>query len=365
MNKALDIQTSKGICSVHIGQDLLDHIPTWITPQKTMILADEMLLTKANHLHSLLLQAGFSSSVCAIPVKETSKSFENIYPLYTKMLQAGLDRNSVLFALGGGVIGDIAGFLAGTFLRGIPWVNIPSTLLAQVDSAVGGKTGINHQSGKNLIGVFHPPKLVVCDLSLLQTLPLRDMVSGLGEMIKYALIEDESFFVWIQQNMSSLLEKDAVAILHAVKTCLDKKRLYIEQDESDRLGIREKLNFGHTFGHAIESATEYSVFRHGEAVIWGMRAAIYLSYQKGLLSPSIFHHIDSFLKTIQVPNLPFSIQEESILQAIWQDKKKDNTGVRFILLTQIGKTVIRNDVPSELLKDTIRHLKSDPVTRVA
>lgn len=343
------VSTSQGQSRVYIDFHLFSRIPRWLPGKRAFILADEFLGEPAERLKSILAEANIPTTCVFLPGHETSKSFEFIYPLYTQMLNAGLERTSVLLALGGGVIGDIGGFLAGTYLRGIPWVGIPSTLLAQVDSAIGGKTGINHPSGKNLIGVFHHPNLVVCDLSLLRTLPAREMISGLGEMIKYALLEDENFFSWLEAHWASILNQEPEALKTAVTTCLLKKSKYIEQDEFDQKGTRELLNFGHTLGHALEAATEYNYFRHGEAVIWGMRAALYLSHEREILTSEKFHRIDTFLAQLPIPEIPPSISFDRILQAINMDKKKTHGRIRWILLENIGHPVICENIPIELI----------------
>ncbi len=345
----LETKTSQGPSLVKVGREVLQFLPEFLGKRSIFFLADSTLKQQAEFIQSLLRQ---TSSICHthfLAANETSKSFEQAYQLYGTMLEAGVDRSWVLVALGGGVIGDLGGFLAGTFLRGIPWVGLPSTLLAQVDSCIGGKTGINHPRGKNLIGLFHHPKLVLCDVTLLETLPDREIISGLGEMIKYGLIRNAAFFEWLEHHLAKILSKDVSALETGIITCLQEKAAFVEQDEFDDNGTREFLNFGHTLGHALEAATNYSYFRHGEAVLWGMRAALYVSWKKGFLPKATYDRIQRLFQKIPLPNIPASLSFGTLLDAIKLDKKRSLGKVRFILLREVGFPFITSEVnPSEL-----------------
>jgi 3-dehydroquinate synthase len=313
------------------------------------ILADRRLGRQTHALVRALRAAGWKTHVARVTASEAFKDFKRIYPLYGDLLKAGADRHSVLFALGGGVIGDAAGFLAGTYLRGIRWVGVPTTLLAQVDSSVGGKTGVNHALGKNLIGAFHQPTLVACDLDFLKTLPERERLSGLGEMIKYGLIYDRAFYAWLERHWEGILGGESRSLEEAVSRCLKWKARAVAADERDRSGVREVLNFGHTVGHALEAATAYRTFRHGEAIILGMQAATWLSVERGHLDGRTGARIRAFLASLPVPGVPAGIKAQRLLTYVRKDKKAQAGKVRFVLLRDVGKTVLDRGVADSLI----------------
>ena len=314
---------------------------------RAFVVADRRLKSQTGELMRRLKSAGWETHLVRVEASEAFKDFGKIYPLYSELLRARADRHTVLFALGGGVIGDAAGFLAGTFMRGIRWVGLPTTLLAQVDSSIGGKTGVNHDSGKNLIGIFHQPTLVACDLDFLKTLPERERVSGLGEMIKYGLIYDAPFYAWLEKNWEGVVRGEAGALENAVARCASLKARAVGRDERDESGVREVLNFGHTVGHALEGATKYRTFRHGEAIILGMRAAVRLSVLRGHLKPAIGARVDSFLGSLPVPKVPSHVTPAKLLTYVRKDKKAKAGRVRFVLLRGIGKTVLDREVTDE------------------
>jgi len=271
------------------------------------------------------------------PSGESSKNHEQLKLLYTELIKKKMTRNSVIIALGGGVTGDLAGFAAATYLRGINFIQIPTTLLAQVDSSVGGKVGINHELGKNLIGSFYQPKIVIIDPHVLSTLPAREVVTGMGEVVKYGLIADKNLFLLIDKNLDSLLEiNNQKLISDIIYRCCRIKAQIVEKDEKEN-NIRKILNFGHTFGHALEQVTDYKVYTHGEAVIAGMRWAVFYSYEKGLLNSQHYAEIDKVLGRfgIKVGN----INTDSILSAMSVDKKISDNQLFLILLKNAGKTL--------------------------
>ncbi|CAM6053786.1 unnamed protein product [Sphagnum tenellum] len=348
---------------VWLGDHTLSCLPEaslFKSASQIFIFTDQRLRSKARDLaHQLRSSLGTNSrvKVIALPVSEDLKSFKQVYPLYGKLLKFGGDRASVLLALGGGVIGDLVGFIAGTYLRGIRWVGIPTTLLAQVDSCLGGKTGVNHELGKNLVGVIHQPSLVVCDLSFLATLKKRDRISGLGEMIKYGLIFDSALFLRLKKNWVKILQGDFS--VQDIQACLKWKSSVVEKDERDECGIREVLNFGHTFGHALEAESNYGYFRHGEAILYGMRVACFISLQKGYLSQPVHAEIESFLKSIPVPPLPKAITMERYLRRIRLDKKSLAGRVRFVLLKEVGKTLSDHQVTRAEIKQAIAFVSGE------
>lgn len=325
--------------AVSVGADILSWPEVWPLPtssRKAMICLDSRL----GHLREALL-AGLSAAgwepVCELlEASEQLKSIEAVFPLYGKLLAHGLQRRSLLVAVGGGTIGDAVGFVAATYLRGIPWVSVPSTLLAQVDSGLGGKTGINHPAGKNLIGAIWQPAAILCDTGLLRELPRRELVSGLGEMLKYGLIKDASFWDWIKAHSDQILAHDHTALATGISRSLRIKAGYVSADEQDLSGVRAALNFGHTFGHAIENCAGYGQFRHGEAVIWGMRLAAMASVDVGMLAPEAEAEIQAVLGALPVPPLPV-MDPAALLAAIGHDKKREGAQVQTLLLKRIGE----------------------------
>jgi 3-dehydroquinate synthase len=292
-----------------------------------------------------------------LDVAESSKSMHALDELYAGFIEAKLDRSCVVVALGGGVVGDLAGFAAATFLRGVRWVGVPTTLLAAVDSSVGGKTGINHARGKNLIGAIHQPSLVVVDPTVFATLPRREHVSGYGEMLKYGLALDRA--LW-----DELVETPAHAVTEAqIERCIALKAEIVAADERDETGTRETLNFGHTIGHAIESVTSYAVYRHGEAVVLGMRAAVALSATRGHCSRELATSIDARLAAVPVPPLP-DLDPRLIVEAVGRDKKRAAGGpTRFVLLREIGQTVADGGVDRAAVHDAFLALETACASR--
>jgi len=341
--KKINLNLSQNPYEIWIGSGILKRLPQMFPTEvqgRAFLIADQKLKTQTDQVKVALENAGWVVHVLRLHVSEGLKDFRRIYPLYGYLLRNGADRHSVIFALGGGVIGDAVGFIAGTYLRGIRWVGIPTTLLAQVDSAVGGKTGINHKSGKNLIGVFHQPAGVICDLSLLKTLSMRDRVSGMGEIIKYGLTFDTGFFGILKSNWKKILKLESSILSDAVYQSLRLKAQMVIEDERDYKGIREILNFGHTLGHALESVTGYGYFRHGEAVILGMRGAAYLSVLRGHLTGGAHAEIDEFLRSLPVPKIPKKVKSKELLSKLKFDKKVRNNRVRFVLLRAVGQATL-------------------------
>jgi 3-dehydroquinate synthase len=268
--------------------------------------------------------------------------------VYDGLLQARCDRRTTLIALGGGVIGDLAGFAAATYQRGISLIQVPTTLLAQVDSSVGGKTAINHPLGKNMIGAFHQPLAVLADVETLATLPDRELRAGLAEVIKHGLIFDQGFYEWIEANMGRLLLRDPEALVHAVHRSCEIKAEVVAKDERES-GLRALLNFGHTFGHAIESAKGYGAWLHGEAVATGMVMAAELSRRLGMLGETDVKRIASLIERSGLPVAVEGIGARRFMELMSVDKKAAAGRIRFVLLERIGAAVVRADVPQDAL----------------
>lgn len=322
---------------VYVGHHLLNQSDVWPAGagRKALICLDASLEHLREPLIASLTAAGWDPECELLKGSESLKDFQALFPIYGKMLEMGLQKRSMLVAVGGGTIGDAVGFLAASYLRGIAWVSVPTTLLAQVDSGLGGKTGMNHPAGKNLIGAIWQPSAIVCDTSLLEGLSLRDRVSGLGEMLKYGLIADANLWQWLNQNREGILAGTDGLLDRAIADSLKIKARYVEADEPDTSGIRAALNFGHTFGHALEAIAGYGAFRHGEAVIWGMRVAAFASRRHGWLSDVEEAEIQTELSTLPVPALP-KLDPEDLLRALAKDKKSEGLAVSTLLLRSIG-----------------------------
>lgn len=300
-----------------------------------------------------LVDAGFNSHLIEIPDGESHKNSVTLNSIYDALLSAGLGRDSFLVALGGGVVGDITGFAAATFLRGIPFVQVPTTLLAQVDSSVGGKTGINHALGKNLIGSFHQPSMVLIDTDTLNTLPDREYRSGLAEVIKYGVVCDLDFFAYLAGNVENLRKRDPDCLQEVIRISCSRKASVVERDEKEG-GYRAVLNYGHTFAHAIEKLTHYTSFLHGEAVAIGMVQAAKLSELKGYASRHETESIVDLLKSLDLPVdlVPFSVNQ--YYQALLKDKKMRSQGINFVFNKGIGDSIIENISDWDFLLQVVR-----------
>jgi 3-dehydroquinate synthase len=275
-----------------------------------------------------------------LPDGEAHKDWASLNMIFDALLAAGSDRRTLVFALGGGVIGDVAGFAAACYMRGVPFVQVPTTLLAQVDSSVGGKTAINHPLGKNMIGAFYQPLRVVADLSTLDTLPPRELSAGLAEVIKYGPIADEAFFDWLDDNLDALLARDKAALAHAVKRSCEIKARVVSQDERES-GLRAILNFGHTFGHAIESGLGYGEWLHGEAVGCGMVMAADLSARLGMIEPARVDRLVGLIERARLPVQGPKLGVQRYLELMRLDKKSQAGEIRFVLLNGPGSAIVR------------------------
>ncbi len=284
-----------------------------------------------------------------LPPGEAAKSWDAVEELLSSMLDAGHGRDSAVVALGGGSVTDAAGFAASIYLRGVPWVSIPTTLLGQLDSGLGGKTGINLAGGKNLAGTFYRPAAVVCDPDVLRSLPPRERVSGLGEALKYGLVFEPGLWARIVSKWDELMDGDAALTAEIVGRCASWKRRIVSLDERETKGPRELLNFGHTLGHALESAAGLGVLRHGEAVIWGMRAALRLSHLRAGLKAGFASEAERFLATLPVP-LPRRVEPQRLVALARRDKKARAGRARFVLLRAPGKPVVTAVSDADILR---------------
>jgi 3-dehydroquinate synthase len=275
-----------------------------------------------------------------LPDGEQHKHWQTLNLVFDAMLSGGCDRRTTVYALGGGVVGDIAGFAAASFMRGVPYVQVPTTLLAQVDSSVGGKTAINHPLGKNLIGAFHQPLRVVCDLDVLKTLPERELRAGLAEVVKYGPIADWTFFEWIERHAPALLAREFDALAHAVQRSCEIKAAIVAQDERES-DVRAILNFGHTFGHAIEAGLGFGQWLHGEAVAAGMVLGASLSVKLGLVDAAVSERVAALLSRLGLPTKPPALGADRYLSLMRLDKKAVSREIRFVVLTGRGEAALR------------------------
>ena len=291
---------------------------------------------------------GKNIATLALPDGEAHKTVATMQIILDKLVTSRANRDTTVVALGGGVVGDIAGFAAACYMRGVAFIQIPTTLLAQVDSSVGGKTGVNHPEGKNLIGAFHQPQVVMIDIETLETLPDRELKAGLAEVIKYGAICDKEFFAWLEQNMSALLAKEPAALVHAVRRSCELKAKVVAEDERES-GRRAILNFGHTFGHAIEHCLGYGEWLHGEAVAAGMVMAAELSG----LNKSDAERLRSLIVAAGLPVLPPAIDADDWLRAMGMDKKVQHSQLRFVLLKTLGDSHITSSYDETRLQQII------------
>lgn len=297
--------------------------------------------------------SGFDAATVILPDGEAHKDLDHVNRIYDELLRNRFSRGCVLVALGGGVVGDMTGFAAATYQRGVNFIQIPTTLLAQVDSSVGGKTGVNHPKGKNMIGAFHQPLAVIADTQTLNTLPERELYAGLAEVIKYGLIRDATFFTWLEQNIAKLIGCDADAVQYAIeRSCINKAEV-VAQDERES-GVRATLNLGHTFGHAIEAGMGYGAWLHGEAVAVGMAMAAKMSQRLGWLDERAVTRTFDLLEAAHLPTAaPKELTADRFIEFMAVDKKVVNKRIRLVLLKGIGEALVTDDYDLALLTRVI------------
>lgn len=341
---------------IHIGSGLLKQseliLPHLKRKQVAIVSNTTVAPLYLEQLAQPLRKAGVSVVEIILPDGEAYKNSETLNTIYDALLQNRCERNTTLIALGGGVIGDLTGYAAATYLRGVPFIQIPTTLLAQVDSSVGGKTGINHPLGKNMIGAFYQPQAVLADIATLQTLPARELSAGLAEVIKYGLIRDADFFLWLERNMHHLLALNADVMSYAIYRSCQNKADVVASDERES-GERALLNLGHTFGHAIENAMGYGVWLHGEAVAAGTMLAAGLSRRMGWLQESDVVRMKAIFKAANLPTAAPDLGLERYLDLMGLDKKVQDGKLRFVLQQGIGKSVITSDYDQAALEQTL------------
>lgn len=340
---------------IYIGTDLLraDLIAPHIAGRQVLIVTNDTIAPLYLERVQAML-TGFETASLVLPDGEHHKTLETAGRVYDTLLERRFDRQTTLVALGGGVVGDLTGFVAATYQRGVHFIQIPTTLLAQVDSSVGGKTGVNHPLGKNMIGAFHQPRCVLADMDTLTTLPERELKAGLAEVIKYGLIMDPEFLAWLETNMTALLARDSGALAHAVERSCRDKAVVVGRDEREA-GDRALLNLGHTFGHAIETETGYQSWLHGEAVAVGMHMAAHMSRELGWITDADLARVRDLLAAAELPLQPPAIAPDRFRELMAVDKKALGGRLRLVLLRALGQAVVTGDFDDTALARTLSH----------
>ena len=358
--KTITVDLGDNSYEIFIGNGLDDRIKNFVANQKfsirTLIVTDENVGSKyGDKIKGVIEGAGLDAEMFTVDAGETSKSLRVADKIYEAAIKSRLDRKSPIIALGGGVVGDLAGFIAATFLRGVPFIQIPTSLLAQVDSSVGGKVAVNHALGKNLIGAFYQPKAVFIDLEYLRTLPPREIASGLGEIVKYGVIADADFFCYLENNVEEILSLENAALEHIIGRSCEIKADVVSKDEREG-GLRRILNFGHTLAHAIEEETAYKKYSHGEAVAIGMIGAAYISRSLGLIGDDVIDRIQRLIDRFGMMSRADGIDIDKVFDATFRDKKTVNGKINWVLPDRIGHVGIESDVPEMIVKDAIRKI---------
>jgi 3-dehydroquinate synthase len=342
---------------IHIGSGLLSQpalLEKHLSRKRAAIITNTTVAPLyLDKLQRTLQALGVSSVPVILPDGEEYKNADTLNSIYDVLLTHRCERSTPLIALGGGVIGDMTGYAAATYLRGVPFIQIPTTLLSQVDSSVGGKTGINHPLGKNMIGAFYQPQLVLADTETLNTLPDKELSAGIAEVIKYGLIRDLPFLEWLEQNMDKLLARDTDALQYAIARSCQNKAEVVAADERES-GERALLNLGHTFGHAIESGMGYGNWLHGEGVSAGTIMAADLSQRMGWITEQDVARIRSLFERARLPVIAPALGENKYLDLMGLDKKVEGGKMRFVLLKKIGQAAMHSEVSPELLRQTLR-----------
>jgi 3-dehydroquinate synthase len=341
---------------IHIGRALLSQpelVLAHLAQRKVAVVTNPLIGELYLERFAAGLQAqGVTVVPVVVPEGESHKNWETLNRIFDRLLSERCERKTTLVALGGGVVGDLTGFAAAAYLRGVPYIQVPTTLLAQVDSSVGGKTGINHPLGKNMIGAFYQPRLVLADTETLNTLPDRELSAGLAEVIKYGLVRDAAFLAWLEANMSRLLARDGPALAHAIGRSCEIKAQIVGEDERET-GVRALLNLGHTFGHAIETGLGFGTWLHGEAVAAGSMLAAQLSQRMGLLSEPDVGRIAALFEKARLPTRAPDLGIARYLELMGLDKKVEQGRLRLVLLERIGSAFVTSDFPQPSLESVL------------
>jgi 3-dehydroquinate synthase len=348
--------------AIVVGQGVIDSLGSALTAlaaRRAIVVADEAIAaTHAARAIASLGRAGVETTLLVVPAGEASKSAAEAARLWNELARLAVDRRTHVVAVGGGVVGDLTGFVAATFARGLPLWQVPTTLVAQVDSAIGGKTGINLDTGKNLVGAFWQPRGVVADIDTLATLPDREFTSGLAEVLKYGVILDADLFAWLEANAPAIRRRDPAALLHIVERSAALKAHVVERDEHETSGLRAILNYGHTFAHAFETAAGYGTLLHGEAVAIGMAAAARLAAALGRVGPDVVARQDALLTALGLPVAANDLSwtppvADELITIMGRDKKTVDGRLRFVLPTRIGHVELVDDIDAALVRSVL------------
>ncbi len=359
--KSIRVALKQNPYTILIGASILSDIGKYLSNLKlgdTAIIVTDPVIERlhAKSLTSGLKKNGFKVKIFTVPAGEKSKSVQTAFDLLKRIAVYDVFKKSFIVAFGGGVIGDLAGFVASVYKRGVPYVQVPTTLLAQIDSAIGGKVAVDLPVGKNLVGAFYQPKLVLSDVSVLSTLPKRQIRNGLAEAVKYGVIEDRKLFFYIAENYTKFIGADLNALSNLVYGCSLIKTRIVEKDEKETKGIRTILNFGHTIGHAIETAGGYHLYHHGEAIALGMRVAAEISRKLGMFKKEDAESLNKLLTNIGLPEYIEKVALPKILSVMRHDKKFLAGRNRFVLAQQIGKVKVIEGIPLEVIKTALQKL---------
>ena len=367
--KQFEVPLGESAYPILIGTDWLGSLAEQIQVvapdiSHAMIVSDASIgATFGDEVRHALAELGVRTDIYIVPIGETSKSSAQLLRLWDWMLQHRADRRSVLVAVGGGVVGDLGGFAAATYQRGIRLVQVPTTLLSQVDSSVGGKTGINLPGGKNMVGAFWQPILVAIDTDTLNSLPSREYRSGFAEVIKYGVIQRAEFFDWLEQNAAALVARDSAAMIHAIEQSCATKADVVGEDERETSGRRAILNYGHTFAHAIEATAGYGKFLHGEAVAIGMQMAARFAVTRGMIEETFFQRQTRLLEAFKLPTNWLAADPQAMFEVMRSDKKNEHGQLRLILPVEIGRVQMINNATEEEVIDAIEACRGQQVTR--
>jgi 3-dehydroquinate synthase len=349
-DRSYDIKIESGII------DHLSAIPEFKQYKKIIALTD----TNLYRLYKSQIEGGRFTKVIQLPPGEETKSFTHLQQIWDEMVTLKLDRKSLLVVIGGGVLGDLGGFAASTYMRGIDFIQIPTTLLSQVDSSVGGKTGINHPSGKNLIGAFYQPKAVYIDVNVLKTLPESEFKSGLGEVVKYGVIRDEPFFEYLREHAEEILDLRSDVLSFVISKCCKIKAEVVGADEKEN-GVRAILNYGHSVAHGLENVCHYQGILHGQAVTFGMDVEMYIAARRGIVLEKDFARQRALIDALHLGFLVPPFEMDKFLAAITLDKKNTNDRLNFVLPTKIGEVIMVDNINFEEIAECTKNALRSPI----
>ncbi len=367
MHREIKVALAERSYSIYVGTEMDAELGPQCRhvglPERIVIITDRNVAALyLRTIEGLFTAAGFKVTSLVVPAGEKEKNLGRASALYTAMLKEGVGRKAAVVAFGGGVIGDLSGFIAATYHRGLPLVQIPTTLLSQVDSSIGGKTAVNHPLGKNMIGAFHQPVFVWTDTRFLRTLPKREIICGLGEIIKYGVILDPSLFSFLEKHLDDILHLNEQSVLHVQGACSSLKAALVSEDEREN-GKRIILNFGHTVGHAFEAAGNYRLLKHGEAVLLGMACESFIARELNLLSSTDHDRILELLRRVPLRHRAGELRPSSLLSLMGRDKKSLKGKKRFVLPVRIGETVVVDTVPASLIRSALSNVRKSLPSR--